>query len=231
MGPRRRSLRGGDSTQPTTSTSFDVDVVKFQAKKAAKSRKSLWFACIAWSIVATILYICTGTISSTILILIAIPISILSVISILSFTIGKPFTARFSSFFIPRGMKSIDAMFADVRSELLKNVHGVVLDVGCGDGPYLKYYAKSHHLKKVVFLEPNVFQHPLLNLNIARMIQQHPETLGKVCNHPLLLTYTLTPSHKSSDVLSIAPSHTPSSIYCLYQHTQGFIYMSLNIDS
>ena len=179
MGPRRRSLRI-ENMQPKICSSFDVDIVKFQAKKAARSRKSTWNACVFWSIVATIIYVCTGTITTTIFVLISLPISILLVISILSFIIGKPFTARGSSFLIPQGMKSIDELFTDIRAELLKNVHGEVLDVGCGDGPYLKYYAKSHQLKKIVFLEPNVFQHPLLKLNIATMTQQHPKTLGKV---------------------------------------------------
>lgn len=89
-------------------------------------------------------------------------------------------------------MKSIDELFTDVRTELLKNVHGAVLDVGCGDGPYLKYYAKSRHLKKIVFLEPNVFQHPLLQQNIDRMTQENPKTLGKVGTNPLPLIHPLS---------------------------------------
>ena len=158
----------------------NVDIHKFRAKQAAKNRKSTWNTVLMWGILSFIIYFWTGTISTTIVVLIALPVSFLLVVSILSFVIGKPFTARASSFFIPRVMKSIDELFTDVRSELLKNVHGSVLDVGCGDGPYLKYYAKSHQLKKIVFLEPNVFQHPLLQQNIDRMTQQHPTTLGKV---------------------------------------------------
>jgi len=182
-----QSLSGGEvstppqhSHQPKRVLPYNVDIQRFRAKQQAKNRKSIWKTLLMLGIVSAIVYFCTGTLSTMIVVLIALPVLFLLIVSILSFGIGKPFTARASSFFIPRAMKSIDKLFTDVRSELLKNVQGAVLDVGCGDGPYLKYYAKSPHLKKIVFLEPNLFQHPLLQRNIDQMMQQHPKTLGKV---------------------------------------------------
>ena len=113
-----------------------------------------------------------------VILLVSVPFSILVSMTILSWTLGKTFTARFSSFFIPRAMASIDVLFGDTRTELLQYVHGSVLDVGCADGQYLKYYDKPE-VSKIVFLEPNTFHHPRLQKHINTMQTQHPSTLGK----------------------------------------------------
>ena len=56
---------------------------------------------------------------------------------------SKIASAKCASIFVPIVMRSLGAAFAKIRTELLKNISGRVLDVGCADGQYLKYYVQS----------------------------------------------------------------------------------------
>ena len=74
---------------------------------------------------------------------------------------------------IPWATMGMDRAFRDVRKELLKNVQGRVLDVGCAAGAYLKYYAGSaQRVTEVVALEPNQTMHGALRRTIAGLAQK-----------------------------------------------------------
>ena len=50
-----------------------------------------------------------------------------------------------------------------VRIELLKGVYGTVLDVGCGDGMYMKYaFKEKDNISHYIALEPNIHLHPAI---------------------------------------------------------------------
>ena len=156
---------------------FSVNVAQILAKKGSKQRKSLLVNSSV--IIAIVITLVTSgcSILTVLILLVSVPVALLASITIISWTFGKPFTARFSSFFIPRAMASIDSLFADIRTELLKDIRGSILDVGCADGPYLKYYNQPG-VSKIVFLEPNTFHHPRLQHHIRTMQRHHPSTLG-----------------------------------------------------
>ena len=63
----------------------------------------------------------------------------LAIAALLTLIFGKRFSASMASVFVPKVMASIDCSFELVREELLKGIYGTILDVGCGDGPYMKY--------------------------------------------------------------------------------------------
>ena len=110
------------------------------------------------------------TLCSLALVAAAFPLIVAVLFTLLSFVVGKPFTARASSYFVPKAMRRIDALLGNVREELLKNLSGAVLDVGCADGSsYLKYYAAAGaNVTKIVFLEPNAFHHAALLRNVTK---------------------------------------------------------------
>jgi len=164
-------------SRAATSTTRAVDaaiaaVLKKQRERAAAGR---WLrvggaaavvlaATWAWANgLATLVAVAAGAV-------VAVPLLLVAVVTALSFVVGKPFTARASAFFVPRAMRRIDALLGDVRKELLKDVRGAVLDVGCADGSsYLKYYAAAGaDVTKIVFLEPNEFHHAALRRNVAQ---------------------------------------------------------------
>jgi hypothetical protein len=68
---------------------------------------------------------------------------VLSWIIILSLVLGKRFTSYFISFLLDGFMTRIDNQFSQIRSELLKNIKGEVMDFGSGSGIYLKYTVKD----------------------------------------------------------------------------------------
>ena len=83
--------------------------------------------------------------------------------------------SRMAAIFIPWAVGKMDAMWRAIRTELLKNIHGRVLDVGCAAGEYLKYYAKSQQrVTEVVALEPNTAMHARLRGTIAKLGQPPP---------------------------------------------------------
>jgi hypothetical protein len=64
----------------------------------------------------------------------------------------KRSSQRAISYLLPIVMPMMDKAFASIKKELLKGIHGRVLDVGCGDGAWLKYFSQAQHVTE---LEPN----------------------------------------------------------------------------
>jgi len=80
---------------------------------------------------------------------------------------SKDRAMRFSGYIIPKVMKKVDKKLHLIRKELLKNVEGKVLDVGCATGHYLKYFRDSNKkVTSVIALEPNVLMHEGLKKEI-----------------------------------------------------------------
>src|SRR5579883_1605296 len=67
-----------------------------------------------------------------------LPIAPVWYLAMLHKRISQPLAA----IFLPRVMPMMDKAFREVKLELLKGLHGRVLDVGCGAGDWLKYFAK-----------------------------------------------------------------------------------------
>ncbi len=64
-------------------------------------------------------------------------------------------SARLAAAAVPVVMASVDTALRDLRTDLLKGLRGRVLDVGCGDAPYLEYARGNPGLELYVCLEPN----------------------------------------------------------------------------
>lgn len=84
---------------------------------------------------------------------------------------SKNFSQKFASVLIPVCCGCmIDWKFKKARLELLRGIKGVVLDVGCGSGPYLQYYVQSRKggggVTKVVMIEPNEHLHRKLRQSV-----------------------------------------------------------------
>jgi 2-polyprenyl-3-methyl-5-hydroxy-6-metoxy-1,4-benzoquinol methylase len=65
----------------------------------------------------------------------------------------------------------MDKALRKVKLELLKNLHGRVLDVGCGDGMWLKYFGKAD---SVTELEPNPFLIEKIRRNVNNFKKDNP---------------------------------------------------------
>jgi SAM-dependent methyltransferase len=97
---------------------------------------------------------------------------VIALITLAALIFGKTVTAPLSALFIPFVMNKLDVMLTDERTELLKSIHGKVLDVGCAHGGYLKYYVKNGSaIEKLVMLEPNTHHNASLlhNIQLARL--------------------------------------------------------------
>jgi SAM-dependent methyltransferase len=68
-------------------------------------------------------------------------------------------------------MPWLDEALVDVKHELLKDVHGRVLDVGSGSGCWLKYLGRADH---VTALEPNEFHVKKLKETAQTFVNQNP---------------------------------------------------------
>jgi len=85
-----------------------------------------------------------------------------------SFTIlvliyGKAASKKIASYMVPIICTGIDHKLCNIRKELLKNMHGNVLDFGSGSGVYTKYaFESQREVKKYVSLEINTNIHPRL---------------------------------------------------------------------
>jgi len=95
---------------------------------------------------------------------------------------------------VPLVMRGIERKFRRERAELLASVSGRVLDVGCGDCPYLKVVAKASGqlvgapklgaggvtspakdaVTQYVALEPNRHLHPAIRRSIAAVAPSFP---------------------------------------------------------
>ena len=107
----------------------------------------------------------------TIILLIFSPVILIGLflLTLLSLIIGKPFTSQLSAYMVPYIMEQVDSDLFQIRKELLKNIKGKVLDVGCADGRYLHYYASnSNQLTQVTMLEPNIKHYKQLRSRIER---------------------------------------------------------------
>mmetsp|Transcript_9872 Transcript_9872/g.18008 ORF Transcript_9872/g.18008 Transcript_9872/m.18008 type:complete len:218 (+) Transcript_9872:2-655(+) len=80
------------------------------------------------------------------------------------------FNQKVTAWMIPRVMKMVDRRLRVIKKELLKNVKGKVLDVGCASGYYMKYYKESAgKVHTVIALEPNIGMHQKLKDEIKRV--------------------------------------------------------------
>jgi SAM-dependent methyltransferase len=66
----------------------------------------------------------------------------------------------------------MDYAFQDLKKELLKGLHGRVLDVGCGDGNWLRYFSKASFVTE---LEPNPHLTPQIERNVKLFKEENPQ--------------------------------------------------------
>lgn len=85
--------------------------------------------------------------------------------------LNKSISQVWASTFLPVVMPWFDNAFSNVKKELLKDLHGRVLDVGCGDGDWLKYFSRASHVTE---LEPNPNLIPLIEQNVKRFKTNNP---------------------------------------------------------
>jgi len=85
--------------------------------------------------------------------------------------LNKSFSQRVASIIVPTFMPLMDKAFARVKMELMKNLHGRVLDVGCGGGDWLQYFGKAAHVTE---LEPNPFLIPKITARAEQFKVENP---------------------------------------------------------
>ena len=84
---------------------------------------------------------------------------------------GKKWTATMAGRYVPAFCDPLNAMFRPVREELMKTMHGVVLDVGAGSGAYVKYsVARGAAVERHTALEPNVHCHGAIRKAFAKEV-------------------------------------------------------------
>lgn len=89
----------------------------------------------------------------------------------------KARSQRLVARFLPKLMKSMDASFAKVKTELLKDLKtGRVLDVGCGGGGWLKYFDNKPHLELITQLEPNANLNPAIQAEVDAFRARNPNS-------------------------------------------------------
>lgn len=93
--------------------------------------------------------------------------------------LNKRRSQRFASILIPTVMPLMDKSFQSVKVELLKGLQGRVLDVGCGDGDWLKYFEKASHITE---LEPNPFLIPKIAAHVEAFKKANPNIDVKIEN-------------------------------------------------
>jgi SAM-dependent methyltransferase len=79
-----------------------------------------------------------------------------------------PVHHRYMHLIIPFIMKRLDIAMKEVRLQLLEEVTGDVLDVGCATGLYLKYYANNTKVTSVLALEPDTLMHEELSKTMSK---------------------------------------------------------------
>ena len=104
----------------------------------------------------------------------AIGVPIFAIVAPLLYLImlNKTISQVWASIFLPVVMPLMDNAFSNVKKELLKDLHGRVLDVGCGDGDWLKYFSRASHVTE---LEPNPNLVPLIEQNVKRFKANNPD--------------------------------------------------------
>jgi len=93
--------------------------------------------------------------------------------------LNKSISQRISGAMLPSIMSLMDKAFKDVKTELLKDLHGRVLDVGCGSGDWLRYFGQAKHITE---LEPNPFLITKIEQNAATFRAQNPNITVEVAN-------------------------------------------------
>ena len=106
---------------------------------------------------------------------------------------------------VPKMMAGVEKEFQGEREALLATVGGVVLDLGCGSGPYLKYCKKS---EEVVAVEPLVDLHASIRKNGA--------DLNKLT---LVTALTDVPDEKKFDLVILG--NVRSAVFSEYLVTLG----------
>ena len=93
--------------------------------------------------------------------------------------LNKSVSQRFAALMLPVVMPMMDKAFGSVKRELLKDLHGRVLDVVCGEGDWLKYFTKASHVTE---LEPNPCLIPLIERNVKKFKQDNPTIEVEIAN-------------------------------------------------
>ncbi|KAH9258267.1 hypothetical protein BASA81_003316 [Batrachochytrium salamandrivorans] len=94
---------------------------------------------------------------------------------------NKARSQRLAAWFLPELMKSMDASFAKVKTELLKDLKtGRVLDVGCGGGGWLKYFDNKPNLELITQLEPNANLNPIIQAEVDAFRKRNPNSTVQV---------------------------------------------------
>jgi SAM-dependent methyltransferase len=99
----------------------------------------------------------------------ALLVFIVAVVPVVFLVVGKRLSSAGAGLVIPAAMRSVDVKYGAIRAELLKSIHGRVLDVGAGGGAYLKYAFASSAVTDIVALEPNVACHSALHATVAEL--------------------------------------------------------------
>jgi hypothetical protein len=92
---------------------------------------------------------------------------------------NKRISQRLISNMIPLVMPAMDKALRNTKLELLKDLHGRILDVGCGDGAWLRYFSKAAYVTE---LEPNPFLIPKIQDNVAAFRSSNPGVEVEVVN-------------------------------------------------
>lgn len=87
--------------------------------------------------------------------------------------ISRTFAERVSAYLVPLAMAGVGKRFNKVRKELLKQLQGKVLDLGCGGGAYFRY-AAGKPITTYVAVEPNQKMHPKIRAAAAEAGLQCP---------------------------------------------------------
>jgi len=93
---------------------------------------------------------------------------------------SKTISASVTSKLLPALLQDLDNEMGEIRTELLKDMKGKVLDFGAGDGHYLAYIAKyKDQVESVTSLEPLQALHPLIEKRAAKLDLPEMEIYGK----------------------------------------------------
>mmetsp|Transcript_14860 Transcript_14860/g.28806 ORF Transcript_14860/g.28806 Transcript_14860/m.28806 type:complete len:299 (-) Transcript_14860:1539-2435(-) len=92
---------------------------------------------------------------------------------------SKTISASVTSRILPPILEDLDNEVGEVRTELLKDMKGKVLDFGAGDGHYLRYVAKrKDQVESVTCLEPLKALHPSIKQRAADLDLSKVEIYG-----------------------------------------------------
>jgi hypothetical protein len=118
--------------------------------------------------------------------LVAVLVMFLCLATFIPFVGGKAASAKLIAYLLPFAMDSVDRRFRNIRKELMKSIHGQVLDFGSGAGANLKYCLLSGKVVSVMALEPNKNLIPKLTKVMADLAKYHvgtPMPRWEICSN------------------------------------------------